>query len=50
MVLTQVSTNNTELLDVEQVNRKLLSLRYVHDEIAGYGGVGRAILAYDTTA
>jgi len=32
--LTEFNSNNTELLDVEQVKEKLLSLRYIRDELA----------------
>lgn len=32
--LTEFNSNNTELLDVEQVKAKLLSLQYIRDEIA----------------
>lgn len=32
-VLTEFNSNNTELLEVEQVKEKLLSLRYIRDEI-----------------
>ena len=32
--LTEFNSNNTELLDVEQVKEKLLSLEYIRDEIA----------------
>ena len=32
--LTEFNSNNTELLTVEQVKEKLLSLRYIQDEIA----------------
>ena len=32
--LTEFNSNNTELLDVEQVKEKLLSLQYIRDEIA----------------
>ena len=33
--LTEFNSNNTELLDVEQVKEKLLSLQYIRDELAG---------------
>ena len=33
-VLTEFNSNNTELLDVEQVKAKLLSLQYIRDELA----------------
>ena len=32
--LTEFNSNNTELLNVEQVKEKLLSLRYIRDELA----------------
>ena len=32
--LTEFNSNNTELLDVEQVKEKLLSLKYIRDELA----------------
>ena len=32
--LTEFNSNNTELLNVEQVKEKLLSLQYIRDEIA----------------
>ena len=32
--LTEFNSNNTELLDVEQVKEKLLSLQYIRDEIS----------------
>jgi UDP-glucose 4-epimerase len=35
--LTEFNSNNTELLDVEQVKEKLLSLQYIRDELAGMG-------------
>jgi len=41
-ILSEFNSNNTELLDVEQVKRKLLSLKYVRDEIAAYGGASRS--------
>ena len=31
--LTEFNSNNTELLDVEQIKKKLLSLKYIRDEI-----------------
>lgn len=34
--LTEFNSNNTELLDVEQVKEKLLSLQYIRDEIASW--------------
>ena len=34
-VLTEFNSNNTQLLDVEQVQRKLLSLAYIREELAG---------------
>ena len=33
--LTEFNSNNTELLDVEQVKEKLLSLKYIRDELDG---------------
>lgn len=35
--LTEFSSNNTELLNVEQVKEKLLALQYIRDEIAAWG-------------
>jgi UDP-N-acetylglucosamine 4,6-dehydratase len=35
--LTEFNSNNTELLNVEQVKEKLLSLQYIRDEIATWG-------------
>ena len=32
--LTEFNSNNTELLDVEQVKEKLLSLEYIREELA----------------
>ena len=34
-VLTEFNSNNTQLLDVEQVKEKLLSLAYIREELAG---------------
>ncbi|MGI5998467.1 MAG: polysaccharide biosynthesis protein, partial [Lutispora sp.] len=34
--LTEFNSNNTELLNVEQVKEKLLSLQYIRDEIAAW--------------
>ena len=34
--LTEFDSNNTELLTVEQVRDKLLSLKYIQDELAGW--------------
>ena len=34
--LTEFNSNNTELLDVEQVKEKLLSLQYIRDEIKAW--------------
>ena len=34
--LTEFNSNNTDLLDVEQVQQKLLSLQYVRDELAAW--------------
>ena len=31
--LTEFNSSNTELLDVEQVKEKLLSLKYIQDEL-----------------
>ena len=36
--LTEFNSNNTELLDVEQVKAKLLTLQYIRDEIAAWKG------------
>ena len=36
--LTEFNSNNTELLDVEQVKEKLLTLQYIRDEIAAWKG------------
>ena len=33
-VLTEFNSNNTELLNLEQVKDKLLALEYIRDEIA----------------
>lgn len=35
-VLTEFNSNNTELLTVEQVKEKLLTLQYIYDEIAAW--------------
>ena len=35
--LTEFNSNNTELLDVEQVKQKLLSLAYIRDELDKLG-------------
>ena len=35
--LTEFNSNNTELLDVEQVKQKLLALQYIRDELAAAG-------------
>jgi len=35
-VLTEFNSNNTELLNVEQVQQKLLSLQYIRDELAAW--------------
>lgn len=37
--LTEFSSNNTELLNVEQVKEKLLALQYIRDEIAAWGNL-----------
>ena len=34
--LTEFNSNNTDLLDVEQVKEKLLSLQYIQDELAAW--------------
>ena len=34
--LTEFNSNNTDLLDVEQVKEKLLTLQYIRDEIADW--------------
>ena len=36
-VLAEFNSSNTELLSVEQVKEKLLSLRYIQDELAAWG-------------
>ncbi len=36
--LTEFSSNNTELLDVDQVKDKLLSLKYIRDELSAWRG------------
>ena len=36
--LTEFNSNNTELLDVEQVKEKLLSLKYIRDELEEWNG------------
>lgn len=36
-VLTEFNSNNTQLLDVEQVKEKLLSLAYIREELASIG-------------
>lgn len=35
-LLTEFNSSNTELLNVEQVKKKLLSLQYIRDELAGW--------------
>ena len=35
--LSEFNSNNTELLDVEQVKQKLLSLSYIRDELGALG-------------
>ena len=35
-VLTEFNSNNTEILDVEQVKEKLLSLEYIREELANW--------------
>ena len=37
-VLQEFNSNNTVILDVEQVQQKLLSLQYVRDELAAWEG------------
>ena len=37
-VLTEFNSNNTEILNVEQVQEKLLSLQYIRDELAVWEG------------
>ena len=34
--LSEFNSNNTELLNVEQVKEKLLSLQYIRDELAAW--------------
>ena len=36
-ILTEFNSNNTELMNVEQVKEKLLTLRYIRDELAALG-------------
>ena len=36
-VLTEFNSNNTELMNVEQVKEKLLTLQYIRDELAALG-------------
>ena len=36
--LTEFNSDNTQLLNVEQVKEKLLKLQYIRDELAGRGG------------
>lgn len=36
-LLTEFNSNNTNLLDVEEVKEKLLSLEYIQQELAGWG-------------
>jgi UDP-glucose 4-epimerase len=36
VVLSEFNSNNTQLLDVEQVKQKLLSLQYIRDELAAW--------------
>ncbi|MBR2489004.1 MAG: polysaccharide biosynthesis protein [Clostridia bacterium] len=40
-VLTEFNSNNTELLNVEQVKEKLLSLQYIRDEIKAWKESGK---------
>ena len=35
-VLTEFNSNNTEILNVEQVKEKLLSLEYIRQELANW--------------
>ncbi len=35
--LTEFNSNNTDLLDVEQVKAKLMTLQYIRDEVAAWG-------------
>ena len=35
--LTEFNSNNTELLNVEQVKKKLMELRYIRDELKKFG-------------
>ena len=35
-VLTEFNSNNTQLLNVEQVKEKLLSLSYIREELAAW--------------
>ena len=35
-VLTEFNSNNTDLLNVEQVQQKLLSLSYIREELAAW--------------
>ena len=37
-ILTEFNSNNTELLNVEQVKEKLLALRYIQDELTAWKG------------
>ena len=36
--LSEFNSSNTVLMDVEQVKRKLLTLKYIQDEIAAWEG------------
>ena len=36
--LTEFNSSNTELLNVEQVQQKLLSLAYIREELAAWEG------------
>jgi len=38
--LREFNSNNTQVLSVDQVREKLLSLRYIRDEIAAWGARG----------
>ena len=35
-MLTEFNSSNTDLLNVEQVQQKLLSLQYIRDELAAW--------------
>jgi UDP-glucose 4-epimerase len=42
-VLTEFNSNNTQLLSVDQVKEKLLSLRYIQDELAAWRIANKSI-------